>query len=245
MENWFAQSRVILPSSCDFSGRLGVDHAFRLFQDAAALHAEALGVGMLPMLRRKLFWLTVRTKVKLLRRPRMLEEVSVSTRPIAPEPGAMRCLREYRVDQDGAPLILGRTEWAVMDVAAGKPVPIQGIFPGDPVFATAPDYDEPFLRVNGSLVNADILGQYAVRSTDIDVGGHMNNVAYIRALLGLIPAEEQRAREFTEAEAVFLSPCFEGETLTFRHRVKDGAREYAAFRPEGKLALLARLTPGE
>lgn len=241
METWFTQSRVILPSSCDFSGRLGVDHAFRLFQDAAALHAEALGVGMVPMLKRNLFWLTVRTKVKLLERPGMLEEVSVSTRPIAPEKGALRCLREYRIERDGAPLVLGRTEWAVMDVAAGRPVPIEGIFPGNPTLASAPEYDEPFLRVTGSLAGAGVLGEHTVRSTDIDLGGHMNNVAYIHALLGLIPAAERKAAEPAEAEVVFLSPCFEGETLTFRHRVKDGAREFAAFRPEGKLALLARL----
>lgn len=245
MSDWYTQSQAVLPSSCDFQGKLGVDHAFRIFMDIASRHAEALGVGMVPMLRRGLFWLTVRTKVKFLRRPGMLEEVAVSTRPIAPEPGAMRCLREYRVERDGAPLILGRTEWAVMDVAAGKPVPIEGVFPGNLDFAKAPDYDEPFLRVTGSLANADVLGEYTVRSTDIDIGGHMNNVAYVRALLGLIPTAEQKAREPAEAEVVFLSPCFEGETLTFRTRMKDGAREVAAFRPEGKLALLARLAMGE
>ena len=245
MDNWYTQSQVILPSSCDFQGKLGVDQTFRMFMDIAAQHAEALGVGMQPLLQKNLFWLTVRAKVKFLRRPGMLEEVSVSTQPIAPEPGAMRCLREYRVEQGGAPLILGRTEWAVMDVRTGKPISMDGVFPEGTAFAAAPDYDAPFLRVAGSLANADVLGAYTVRSTDIDLGGHMNNVAYLRSLLGLISVAEQRAAEFSEAEAVFLAPCFEGETLTFRTRQRDGAREFAAFRPEGKLALLARLVPGK
>ena len=239
MIDWYSVPATILVSQCDAGGRLRIDRAFDLFQDIASLHAEALGVGMGPMSERGLFWLTVRTKVRFVRRPRIMEAVTVSTRPIAPQ--AQRCLREYRVQKDGETLIEGRTEWAVMDIAAGRPAPMAEVFPEGMTFPEAPDYADPFLRVAGSLANAGVLGEHKVRSTDVDVGGHMNNVAYLRALLGLIPTQALKAMGPREAEAVFLSPCFEGETLTFRTREKDGAHEYAAFRPDGKLALLACL----
>lgn len=241
MDTWYARDLLIDPSACDFEGRLGVDHAFRMFMDIASRHAEELGVGLKPMLAKHLFWLTVRTKVRFLARPRMLEPATLATRPIAP--AAMRCLREYRLERDGAPLVLGRTEWAVMDVRAGRPVPVENIFPGNPELAAAPDYDDPFVRITGSLAGAEVLGEYRVRSTDIDFGGHMNNVAYLRALLGLLTTEQLKALDPEEVELTFLSPCFEGDALTFRTREKEGAREFAAFREDGKLALLARIVP--
>ena len=241
MSTWFTQAYTVPPSQCDGEGRLAWHRAFDAFMDAAATHAEALGVGMAPMLRRGLFWLTVRTKVRFIERPAMLETVALSTRPIVP--GETRCLREYRMERDGRPLILGRTEWAVLDVRAGKPVPMAGVFPEGVEMAPAPDYADPFVRVTGSLAHADRLGEYTVRSTDIDLGGHMNNAAYVRAMLGLFPTERLKALDPREIEVVFLSPCFEGETLTFRAREKDAAQEVAAFRPDGKLALLGKLTP--
>ena len=61
----------------------------------------------------------------------------------------------------------------------------------------------------------------------------MNNVAYVRALMGLFTVAELKAMDPREAEVVFLSPCFERETLAFRARQKDSATEFAAFRPDG------------
>lgn len=239
MSDWYTLNACIEPSRCDSAGRLACDQAFAMFMDIAAMHAEALGVGMAPMLARGLFWLTVRTKVRFLRRPALLEPVTLRTRPIAP--AEARCVREYRMEKDGAPLILGKTEWAVLDVRAGRPVPMAGVFPEGLDMAPAPDFDAPFVRVTGSLAHADALGEYTVRSTDIDLGGHMNNVAYLRALLGLFTVERLKALDPKEAEIAFLAPCFEGERLTFRTREKEGATEFAAFRPDGRLAVLGRL----
>ena len=239
MSDWHTLSTTVDPSRCDSAGLLAIDHAFAMFMDIAGRHAEVLGVGMVPMLAKGLFWLTVRTKVRFLRRPAMLEAVALSTRPIAPS--GTRCVREYRMEAGGEPLILGKTEWAVMDVRMGGLVPIADVFPEGTQMAPAPDFDAPFVRVTGSLARAELLGEYTVRSTDIDLGGHMNNAAYLRAALGLFSVARLKEMDPKEAEVVFLAPCFEGETLAFRVRERDGGTDFATFRPDGKLALLGRL----
>ena len=94
MEAKLSRELMILPSVCDREMKLSIPDLFAQFMDIATLHAEQLGVGADAMFARGLFWLTVKTKVRVLRRPRMLETVTLSTRPLVPE--KVRAIREYR-----------------------------------------------------------------------------------------------------------------------------------------------------
>ena len=63
---------------------------------------------------------------------------------------------------------------------------------------------------------------YEVRSTDIDVGHHMNNTAYIRALLSSFSNEALRAMDVHDIDVVYRTSCYEGETLDFYKKPLDG-----------------------
>ena len=238
MEAQLSRSIPILPSVCDAQMQLSIPDLFAQFMDIATLHAEALGVGADAMFARGLFWLTVKTKVRILRRPRMLETVALSTRPLAPE--RVKAIREYRMERDGELLAEGKTEWAVIDTGSGKLCPMAGIFPPELELAAEPAYPAPFARIRPDFSEAETLGSYTVRSTDIDRGGHMNNVAYLRAILGLLPGKELKALPQGEIEIVFRSPCFEGELLTVKRRPTETGWELAALKPDGSPAVFVK-----
>ena len=61
---------IILPSLTDSSGKLSVPDCFSLFMDVAAVHAPMLKCGTEDLAKQGLFWLTVRSKIKIIRRPR-------------------------------------------------------------------------------------------------------------------------------------------------------------------------------
>ena len=143
-------------------------------------------------------------------------------------------------EDDGAPLIVGKTEWAVLNLDTMKPVPLTDVYPEGLVLPDAPEYDAPFVRVTGSLARADALGVYTVRSTDIDLGGHMNNAAYLRALFGVFSNAELAAMEIHEIDAGFRASCFEGETLQFYKKESGGALDLRIARGE-ETVLLARI----
>ena len=239
MEAKLSRNLTVLPSVCDAQMKLSVPDLFAQFMDIATLHAEQLGVGADALFARGLFWLTVKTKVRILRRPRMLETVTVSTRPLVPE--RVRAIREYRLEKDGELLAEGKTEWAVIDVAAGKLCPMAGIFPPDLELAAEPAWPAPFARIRPDFSEAEALGTYTVRSTDIDLGGHMNNIAYLRAFLGVLSGGELKTMPQGEIEIVFRSPCFEGETLDLRRRETETGWELAALRPDGSPAAFLKL----
>ncbi len=232
---------TILPSVCDLEMKLSIPDTFALFMDVATVHADLLGVGATDMMRRGLFWLTVKTKVHFLRRPRMMETVTLATRPLAPE--KIRSIREYRLSKGEELLAEGKTEWTVIETASGKIHPMADVFSADMELGKAPEYAAPFCRIPTDFSAAEILGTYRVRATDIDLGGHMNNVAYLRALLGMLSSAELKAFPQGEVEIAFRTPCFEGETLEIRRRPTEAGCDLAALKPDGTPAVLLRAAP--
>ncbi len=239
MEARLTREMTVLPSVCDWAVKLSIPDLFAQFMDIATLHAEALGVGEAALESRGMYWITVKTKVHILRRPRMMEQVTLSTRPLAPE--RVRAVREYRMEQNGQLLAEGKTEWAIMDAATGRPRATAGVFPAELELGAEPSYPDPFARINPDFSKEEALGEFRVRSTDIDLLGHMNNVAYLRAFLGLLTVEDQKTMPQSGVEIIFRAPCFEGDLLTVRRRVTETGWELAALRPDGTPAVFLKL----
>lgn len=237
MEELFEQQKTVSVSMTDRSGQISYADVFRIFMDAAGDHAERIGVGIGAMREKGLFWLTVRTKIRFYHRPGLFENITVRTWPMAPE--RVRGLRCYELVSDEGLAASGKTEWAVMNIETGRIASLAGVYPEEFRFPERLSLDEPFARIgyDGSAPG----GEYAVRSTDIDVGGHMNNVAYIDALMGMFTGAELDALSPAVIEAVFRAPCFEGDRLAFT-RTETETGSDCAFIKSGSPVFMARLT---
>lgn len=240
MENRYEQPYIILPSVCDSAARLSVPDTFALFMDLAAIHAEILHFDTPTLMKQGLFWLTVRTRVRFHRRPKMAERVTLVTWP--EQPGKLRTDRDYAVEQNGERLIEGKTEWTILEMESGRLHPMAGIFPPDFDFYPGTVWDEPFTRMKDEPM--DEFARYTVRSTDIDLGGHMNNAAYIRALAGAFSCKAWHGMDVRELEIAFRASCYEGDTLIWQKREDGGALSLRAALPYGKTIVLARIVTG-
>ena len=225
----------ILPSVCDGTGRLSVPDTFALFMDVATEHADELGIGLADLAKDSLFWLTVKTKVRFLkRRPKLGDTITVSTWPEPPQ--LLRCNRDYSVSANGETVLAGKTEWAVMNMKTGKLQGTKEIYPPELVLTEHQAVPEPFAKIR-STEEEETVGTYTVRSTDIDVGGHMNNTAYVRAFAGLLGSAQWNSMAFSAVEVHFRAQCFEGDTLTFRRSETEDGHLYQAYLPDGRAAV--------
>lgn len=234
MEAIYSKKQIIGASMCDASGRLGCAETFQLFQDVASEHAEQMGLGGIAMRERHAFWMTVRTRVRFHHRPGMMRQVDLSTWPMAP--GKMRC---YRIALGDRVLAEGRTEWCVYDTEARAVRTTDGIFAEGTVFPEERTLPEPYARFRHDFVDADRVCTYTVRPSDIDIGRHMNNVAYLRMLMDSFSVAEQEGMSIREMEILFCMPCFEGETLDVMRRRTECGYEFGVRRPDGRYAALA------
>lgn len=225
---------------CDYSACLGIPNAFGLFMDLAGEHAELLGLGREAMAQKNLFWLAVRTRVQFAApRPAMLRPVTAATWPARPE--KLRCERYYTLSSEGVPVAEGKTEWAAIDTKTGRLCKVFDIYPPELAMADEIVCPEPFARITGDFSGLPPAGQYRVSSSDIDYGGHMNNVTYVRALLGTFGVQELTSLRVSRLELNYRSPCYEGELLSIRRRPFEGGLDLAMLRPDGTPAVLARM----
>ena len=239
MKAIYSRQLTILPSQCDAEGRLSIPSAFGLFMDIATEHAETLGIGMNELMPRGLFWLTVRTRIHFYRRPNLVERVEAVTWPEKPE--RSRCNRDYLLKKGDETLIEGKTEWMVMNLNTNRLYPADSLFPQGMEVEETRLLPEPFMRLDENFDGAAELASYTVRSTDIDVGGHMNNAAYVRAIAGAFTSAEWREMDIREMEVAFRAPCFEGETLRMQRRDTDTGIEIKLSR-DGKTIVVAKIT---
>ncbi len=239
METVYKRDMSVPMSMCDFQGRLSIADTVGIFMDMATEVTELLDIGLTAMERDSFFWLTVRTRCRFHRRPKALEQITAATWAHAMQRAV--CNRYYTLSQGEELLAEGKTEWMVLDKLTGGLAASLG-----PGFYSFPASDETVCDGKKTRVSRDfggdkLLGLYSVRSTDIDIGHHMNNIAYIRAILGMVPTAELRELNIREFEAVYISPCLEGQELSIYRRDCEDGFELGLFRPDGQLAATAKV----
>ncbi len=238
MQNTLTKEVYIVPSQCDSTSRLGIPNTFDLLMDIATEHADLLGIGPAYLMRENRFWLTVRARAVFHRRPALTERVTLSTWPEVPE--KHRCLRDYTIKAGEELLIEGKSEWVILDRKTGRLLNVASVYPQglelreDVVLPDRPD------RISEDFSGAETLGVYTVRSTDIDLGGHMNNAAYISAFASLFTTEEWNRMSIREIDAVYRTQCFEKEELTALRIKRDDCSDICFQKPDGTIAFLLR-----
>lgn len=241
MENYLEKELYVTPSLCDASSRLSLQSIFVLFQDSASEHAESLGIGGNVMAEKGLFWLAVRTKVRLHSRPGLMRRIRLKTWLGAFAPGDLRTYRYYTIHCGGEVVAEGRTEWTILRTADQSMARIRDV--GFPDIEVLKDVvlPEPFSRFRVDFEETCPVFSHTVRSTDVDMGQHMNNTAYIRALLDTFTVDELKSMVPYEMEICYKQACYGGEKLSIVRKETENGWMFAVRREDGKPATLAQL----
>lgn len=236
-KNVYEKEFSVQSSQVDAQGFMSVPGIFDLFMDMASSHAEELDVGFDAMHERRAYWVAVRTRVRFAgERPRLMETVTARTWP--GKPAAVKCDRFYTVSQGDIVLVEGRTEWVGQNIDTGRVMKV-----GDYGYPLAMEHrtervcDAPFTRFREQPDPAGLCLTYTVGSRDIDLGRHMNNVAYIRMLLGTFTVAELEAMDIAEAEVSYSMACREGETLSVYRRRDEEGWHFLVLKPDGTAAV--------
>ena len=235
----YTRTVTVLPSQVDAWGKLSLPHAFDLFMDTATEAAGAMGVGWDFLIRKGLFWITVKARVRFIDPPRLLDAVDVVTWP--GKPGEMRCNRYYEIRRGSEVLVQGMTEWTIVNAQSGKPQPLADILPSDWEYPDAAACPGPFPTIGGDFDDPPF-AHHLVANTDIDMASHMNNVAYVRAIVNAFPLKAWKALSVKQMDVVFLISAHEGDALRFQQRRDGSALDIRGVLPDGRVSVLARLT---
>lgn len=237
--NKYTTELRILPSQTDYVNKLRYHETFNVFMDLANRHAEILGIDQKTFMDKGLFWLTVKTRIRFDRRPTMSEIVQAQTWPI--KPSSVRSDRCYRLLDENGVLAEGRTEWAVMDLNAGRLANLKELFPQELVFNEESFSIEDFPRIMPCDDTFTLKNKYTVISSDIDMGQHMNNVAYVRALMGMFSVQELKDMDIREITVIFKTSAHEGDVLSMMYKKEGDILNCGLYFEDGRPSLLAQI----
>ena len=237
--NKYTTDLQIMPSQVDYENRLRYHETFNVFMDLANRHAEILGIDQNTLMNKGLFWLTVKTRICFHRRPKMSDRIQAQTWPV--KPSSVRSDRCYRILDDDGLLAEGRTEWAIMDMNTGRLANMKDMFPQELVFNEEPFSIEDFPRIAACDETYTIKNKYTVISSDIDMGQHMNNVAYVRALMGMFSVQELKEMDIRKISVIFKTSAHEGDVLSMLYRKEGDILNCGLCFEDGRPSLLAQI----
>lgn len=238
MQGCFSKKVDVMPDLCDASGKISPLGVFTIFQGLAAQHAELIGVGNEAMAARGEFWLTVHCRVDFFNSAKLLDELTATTWPEKCDGRAYRTFRSGSLYNGDTLIALGRTQWAILGTGGRLMQFAQSGFPADFQFADKTGITATPARFIDDFTPDDYSHSYTVRSTDIDLGHHMNNVAYVRAILDCFPAAVIAEGKISSMEVHYSAQCMENETLSVFIKDEGSTCRIALKKADGKLAIL-------
>ena len=140
--------------------------------------------------------------------------------------------------QDGEVVAEGKLESCLFSLTRQRPIRLGDVdFPEGMPEARA-DTAEGFIIPERSAEGMETRYAHTVRYSDLDKSRHMNNLRYIEMFQDAYDSAFWQEFCPMEMQLNFLTQCREGETLSIRARLADGALRMAALHEDGKLAAL-------
>ena len=209
------------------------------FQDVASLHATCLGIDDYSLLEKdNALWVISKTKIKINKLPLWNDEISIRTWPMGAE--GVRCNRCYQIMKDGEVYINGITEWVIIDATSRTLRKVESTsYPNDIDWIQERSIEERFRRFKDDFTEEDFVYKRLVRSGDIDVTHHTNNVTYITMLLDTFSVKDLESKQWEDIEVSYLNESFEGETLSIYRKEREDGYSFSIKKEDGKVVLMA------
>ncbi len=238
-KNELIQNTIVLSGQCDSLMRFKAESTFMSFQDVASLHATLLGIDDYSLLEKdNALWVISKTKIKINKLPLWNDEITIRTWPMGAE--GVRCNRCYQIMKDGEVYINGITEWVIIDATSRTLRKVETTsYPNDIDWIQERSIEEKFRRFKDDFTDEDFIYKRLVRSGDIDVTHHTNNVTYITMLLDTFSVKELEAKQWEGIEVSYLNESFEGETLSIYRKEREDGYSFSIKKEDGKVVLMA------
>lgn len=194
-------------SEVDCKGRLSLQGLANYFQDCSSLQSDALGIGMDYLEKEQGGWVLVSWQIVIKRYASESEKVTTATWPYKFK-GCFGYRNFTMTDQNGEVIAYANSIWVFMNLATGHPgrIPeeIAQIYQIEPPLEM--EEHKRKLQIPQGLEKQETV---AVRKTDIDTNGHVNNTNYIRMAMEYVP--ENQTIDYIQVE--YKNAAVYGEKL--------------------------------
>ena len=203
----FINEEKVRTNDMDNFDHLSIKAILNFFQDGAGQHAEKLGIGYQALKDKNLYWVLVKTRITKYLEPKAFSKIYIKTWPL--EKGRIDFIRNYEIkDADDNLLVVGSSQWCLIDADSRKIVKTDGIsYPG--VCFDEKIYHEKLSSIKPLLNNK--VFSFRVGNSSLDHNWHMNNSKYADIVYdALMPSEIEKIKDF---QINYLHEAKEGDII--------------------------------
>lgn len=224
----FSQQRNISSAFIDSSVKMGIAQTVLMVQDNLTECFAKLGCdGIVYREKYNSFWVFTKTKVSFTRRPDWREKIIASTFPVD-NAGFKTHVNTVLTDADGKNLITANQEACVLDLIRHRPVKLSTVpYPQDGF--PEPVFTQPFEKFVSDFTDSDFKYEHIIRSQQIDMSHHLNNIEYIKLALNIFDEQFLLDHEPSELEVHYTGESKEGQVLRVYSRL-EGESYYIAIK---------------
>jgi medium-chain acyl-[acyl-carrier-protein] hydrolase len=205
---------------CDTRQRLTVLAMMRYFEDIALLQSESYCVGLRYYAEEKVAWLLNAWDIRIRRAPVFMDDVHVLTQPMAMR--RFLANRRYEITSgEGEPLVEADSRWVFVDMARRRPARIReeiftkyGILEEADTLPAQDPIDAP--------ERADVMREFHVRKSDIDVNRHVNNIRYVDWAFDALPDDIALGATLRRLRVHYRKEVHYGEEVDVRTELRAG-----------------------
>ena len=227
MDNTFVKDYKIASTQIDHNASLGILQVLGLNQDNFCEYFKVLGCDGLTMIPiAKCFFVTTKSKFKILKQPHWLDIVRVTSSIAKRSTARIECDCSI-VDSEGNLCAYGKQELCAMDSENRHLRMVDStLFPSDIVPANSNDIEFSKLSFEQGKNHLVV----PVKFSNIDFFGHTNNIEYLKIMLDILPADLVNKITITGCEIHYLRESKMGDYLDIYYTILDDKIQFIAYK---------------
>jgi acyl-ACP thioesterase len=211
---------IVEAFDCRPDGLIKPNALLQYLQEAAARHAEQLGVGFADLEQWDCFWVLVNLRIEMTGTPRWRDSLTIRTWPS----GCTRLLaaREFVGEgADGRELFRASSEWMILDKHGSRPRNLSRMDLNLPP-AGRKVLGTELRRLQRTATPYTSAGTISVPFSALDFNGHVNNTEYVRWAFDGLHRRLGRVPPIRAVQVTYTAEVFEGDDIEVLVAVEPG-----------------------
>jgi acyl-ACP thioesterase len=229
MKNWHKEILTTDDTHVDFSASVPVTELLKLFEIATFKHSNEMGLDHVSMQKENnAFWDV--TKLKVLNKAPICVNEKIKITTWTHELGTIRAIRDCVIKSANTVKAKFVAEWCCLDFDTRKIRRLSTINYPDLEMEKTDCVETEFSNIREEVDETNFVYSRVVRSTDIDVNNHVNNLKYNFMALDSFSVDELKSFKIVEYEIYFVNESYLNDKIDiYKKKVKNG------FYVEGKV----------
>lgn len=221
MKNCHTEKLTVNDTNVDFNEIVPINELMRFVQLTTFKHSKLIELNHDTMQKNSnAFWVITKMKLVLNGEIKSGDKINITT--WTHEIGAVRAIRDSVIKLKNSIKVKAVAEWCCLDYDTRKIRKLNSINYPKLEMEKTNNLNIEFTNLKVDVSNRDLVCSRTIRSTDIDVNNHTNNMRYNNIVLDAFTTEELKKIVFKEYEIYFVNESYENETLNiYKKRIKN------------------------